>query len=73
MNMTLAGIGVVILAVIAGLWAWTRRARKAGEDSVRAEIAVDGAEISQKQADAQANAPRSKDAIIDRLRNGGGL
>jgi len=73
MNFTLAGIGVVILAVIAGLWAWTRRIRKAGEDSVRAGIAVDSAEISKKQAQAQADAPRSKDAVIDRLRNGGGL
>ena len=73
MNLTLAGIGVVVLAVIAGLWAWTRRARKAGEDRVRAEIAIDTAGVAQKQAEAQANAPRSKDAIIDRLRNGGGL
>jgi hypothetical protein len=71
MNLTLAGIGVVILAVIAGLWAWTRRIRKAGEDSVRAGVTAKTAEVAQKQGEAIASAPDSKADIIDRLREKG--
>jgi hypothetical protein len=71
MNLTLAGIGIVILAVIAGLWAWTRRIRKAGEDSVRAGVAKETADILRKQDKAAAEAPKTKDELIDRLRRGG--
>jgi hypothetical protein len=71
MNLTLAGIGVVILAVIAGLWAWTRRIRKAGEDSVRAEVAIETVDVMKRQDKAAAEAPKTKDALVDRLRKGG--
>ena len=70
--MTYVWLGFIglILVLIGGAFLYGRRS---GKDGVARDVAEDAAEISQKQAEAQANAPRSKDAIIDRLRNGGGL
>ncbi len=70
--MTYVWLGFIglILVLIGGAFLYGRRS---GKDAVARDVAEDAAEISQKQAEAQANAPRSKDAIIDRLRNGGGL
>jgi hypothetical protein len=63
-----------IILVVGGLILWLYRAGKsAGTDSVAKDVAKTTADVAQRQADAQANAPRSKDQIIDRLRKGGGL
>ena len=71
--MSLYAIGVVVLAIIAGVWVLGRKLRRAGQDEVRADVATETVEVLQDMADAAANAPTGKPAILDRLRNGGGL
>jgi LPXTG-motif cell wall-anchored protein len=60
----------LILLLIGGAFLYGRRS---GKDAIAADVASKTADVTAKQAQAQADAPRSKDAIIDRLRNGGGL
>lgn len=71
MNITLGVVAAVILAVIAAVWAFGRRERKAGQDEVRADVAVQTVDTVQKSAAAQANAPKSKSDVVDRLRGKG--
>lgn len=71
--MTLYAVGAVILAIIAGVWVLGRKLRRAGQDEVRAEVAENAVDNLRRQADAAANAPTTKPAIIARLRKGGGL
>ena len=71
--MTLYIVGAVALAIIAGLWVFGLRLRQAGENKVRAEVAVKTVDVQAAQQKAAVNAPEGKTAIIDRLRNGGGL
>lgn len=69
MNPTLITIGVVILAIIAGLWAFGRRERRAGQDEVRADVAVEVVDTMKAQDKAAAEA--KSEAVVDRLRKGG--
>lgn len=73
MNLTVGAIGIVVLAIIAGVWALVRRIKKGARAEVRAEVAENAVDNLRKQADAAANAPTGKPAIIERLRKGGGL
>jgi hypothetical protein len=63
-----------VAVVIAGLgflvWFGIRE-RKAGTDAIARDVAEESADVAARQADAQANAPRSKDSIVDRLRKEG--
>lgn len=62
-------IGVVVLAIIAGLWALGRRERKAGQDEVRAEVAVET--VDTVKAQDKAGAEARGEEVVDRLRRGG--
>jgi hypothetical protein len=68
---------IIWAAIILGiggflLW-WYLQGKSAGTDAIARDVAENTADVAARQADAQANAPRSKDAVVDRLRNGGGL
>lgn len=67
--MTLYIVGAVALAIIAGLWVFGLRLRQAGENKVRAEVAVETSEVQQKMDAAGAQA--SSENVVDRLRKGG--
>jgi hypothetical protein len=70
------GLYVVAALVLAvgGFLLWLYLAGKsAGTDAIARDVAENSADVAARQADAQANAPRSKDAVVDRLRDGGGL
>ncbi len=67
--MSLYAIGAVILAIIAGVLMLGRKLRRAGQDEVRAEVAVTTVDTMKKQDKAAAEA-RSED-VVDRLRKGG--
>lgn len=69
--MTLYVIGGIVLAVVGGLWLFGYRQRKAGEDSVRAETAIETVDVMKRQDKAAAEAPKTKDALVDRLQKGG--
>jgi uncharacterized protein YggE len=71
MNLTVGAIGVVVLAVIAGLWMFARRARQGGEAKVVADVATAAVEVVTDMADAQANAPQGKADVVKRLRENG--
>ena len=73
MNLTVGAIVVVALAIIAGLWKFGRSFRTAGQDEVRSEVAVKTVNVQSDMAKAQIDAPSGKQAVIDRLRKGGGL
>jgi hypothetical protein len=67
-------IWAAIILGIGGFLAWLFLAGKsAGTDAIARDVAENTADVAARQADAQANAPRSKVQIIDRLREGGGL
>ncbi len=67
-------IWAAIILGIGGLIVWLYASGKsAGSNAIAKDVAKQTADVAQRQADAQANAPRSKDQIIDRLREGGGL
>lgn len=70
--MIYALIGLAVL-IIGGLFVFGMRLRQAGENKVRAEVAVKTVDVQAAQQKAAVNAPEGKSAIIDRLRNGGGL
>jgi len=70
---SLYAIGAIILTVVGVIVLAYFKGRSSGRDSIAADVASKTADVTQKQAQAQADAPRSKDAIIDRLREGGGL
>ena len=61
--------GGVILLLAVMLWF----ARKAGSDAVEAAIGEGNLEAAKRIAEAGANAPRSRDDLVARLRDGGGL
>jgi hypothetical protein len=64
-------IGAIVLAVVGGLWAFGYRARKAGEAAMSAKVAQETADTLRRQDKAAAEAPKTKDELIDRLRRGG--
>jgi hypothetical protein len=67
-------IWAAIILGIGGFILWLYLAGKsAGTNAIARDVAETTADVTQAQAQAQADAPRSKDAIIDRLRKGGGL
>lgn len=67
-------IWAAIILGIGGLIVWLYASGKsAGTDAIARDVAENSADVAARQADAQANAPRSKDAVVDRLREGGGL
>ncbi len=68
MNLTIAAIGIVILAVIAAVWAFGRRERKAGQDEVRADVAVEV--VDQMKAQDKAAAEAKAEPVTDTLRKG---
>lgn len=70
--MIYALIGLAVL-IIGGLFMFGMRLRQAGENKVRAEVAVKTVDVQAAQQKAAVNAPEGKSAVIDRLRNGGGL
>jgi hypothetical protein len=71
--MTLYIWAAVILAV-GGFLLWLYMAgRSAGRDGISARTAEKTADVLRKQGDAVVNAPQGKDAVVERLRNGGGL
>lgn len=66
-------IGAIVLAVIGFVvWLYTR-GKSAGETAISAKVAEKTTDILRDQAKAAADAPHNKTAVIDRLRNGGGL
>lgn len=66
--------GGVILAVLLGFVAYAFiQGRKGGIASVEASVAETEAKAAHAANEAQVNAPRTPDAIDDRLRHGGGL
>ena len=64
-------IGGVVLAVIAGLWVFGYRMRRAGEDSMAAKVTEKSAETLKNMDAAAAKAPKTKDELVKRLREGG--
>ena len=64
-------IGAIVLAIIAGVWMLGRKLRRAGQDEVRAEIAVSTVKVQSDMAEAQVNAPTGKTATVKRLREKG--
>jgi hypothetical protein len=61
----------IILAVLGFVFWIYREAKSAGTDALARDVAENTADVAARQADAQANAPRSKDAVVDRLREKG--
>jgi hypothetical protein len=69
MNLTVGAIGIVVLAIIAGLWMFARRARQGGEAKVVADVATATVGTMKKQDKAAADA--AAEDTVDRLRRGG--
>jgi predicted kinase len=69
--MTLYVWAAVILAVV-GFVIWLYVAgRSAGKSAIAADVAEETADVLRKQAQAQADAPQGKDAVVSRLREKG--
>lgn len=68
--MTYALVGFGALA-IAAIWFLAYRMRRAGEDSMAAKVTKETADVLAKQDQAAAQAPKTKDELVDRLRKGG--
>jgi len=66
--MTLYAVGIVILAIIAGVWMLGRKLRRAGQDEVRAEVAVETVDTMKAQDKAAAEA--RAEPVTDTLRKG---
>lgn len=47
--------------------------RRSGVNAVESDICRETASVLRREQEAVAKAPQSKEAVIDRLRNGGGL
>lgn len=62
----LAAVGAIVAGVLVALG----MARKAGKDAVRVELDEKALEIKDAQQKAAADAPRDRDALADRLRDG---
>ena len=67
--MTVYAVGIVILAIIAGVWMLGRKLRRAGQDEVRAEVAVET--VDAMKAQDKAGAEARGEEVVDRLRRGG--
>jgi hypothetical protein len=57
--------------VIAAVWLLAYRMRRAGEAAMSAKVSEKTVEVLQAQDKAAAEAPKTKDELIDRLRRGG--
>lgn len=66
-------VGGIILLVVGVIVAAYMKGKSAGADKNRADLSVKTADTLKRQGDAIVNAPQGKDAVVDRLRNGGGL
>jgi hypothetical protein len=65
-------IWAAIILGIGGFLLWLYLAGKsAGTAAIARDVAETTADVAARQAEAQANAPRSKDSIVDRLRKEG--
>lgn len=64
----LVGFGVLL---IGALWVFAWRMRRAGEDGMSAKVTAATVDVLRKQSTAAAEAPKTKDELIDRLRKGG--
>ncbi len=64
------GAGVVLGAVGLILWMGFRSARQAGAAEARETEAKDVAKAAERVADATADAPRTADDLVDRVRGG---
>lgn len=69
MNLTIAAIGVVILALLGFVvWLWVK-ASKAGADKITARVAEETVDNLRRQSRAEAEARGEN--VVDRLRRGG--
>lgn len=71
MNITLASLIVLALAVIAGLWMFGLRMRQAGESKVEAEVAKGTVDVLKRMDETGAKGPHTEEDVVDRLRRGG--
>ena len=69
MNITLIAIGVVILAVTAGVWALVKRIKEGARAEIAADVAEETVDILRRQ-DKAGNEARAED-VVERLRRGG--
>jgi len=69
MNLTVGAIGIVILAIIAGVWALVRRIKKGARAEVAAEVATQT--VDTMKAQDKAGAEARGEEVVDRLRRGG--
>jgi hydrogenase maturation factor len=70
MNITVASVGIVVLAIIAGVWMLARRARQGGEAKVVADVATAAVDTMKKQDQAAAKADPTRAGVKKSLEEG---